>query len=105
MTLLRYSRSGAGLAFSTLLIGSALLLASLSAVVAAPAPRSKAQAAAAHSPKAKLAAADALSVATEGPAATGSTKAGGEEAGCQRSRRKLWVDGEGWIVRRVTFCQ
>ncbi|NEU14199.1 hypothetical protein G3T14_18990 [Methylobacterium sp. BTF04] len=23
---------------------------------------------------------------------------------CSRSRRRLWVDGEGWIVRRVTTC-
>ncbi len=24
---------------------------------------------------------------------------------CSRSRRRLWVDGEGWIVRRVTTCR
>jgi hypothetical protein len=23
---------------------------------------------------------------------------------CQRSRKRLWVDGEGWVVRRVTTC-
>ncbi len=103
MTLLRYSPSGAGLAFSTLLIGSALLLASLSAVVAAPAAPSKTQAAATGSEKAKVAAAAALNIETDGPA-TGSTKPM-EGAGCLRSRRKLWVDGEGWIVRRVTLCQ
>lgn len=105
MTLLRYSPSGAGLAFSTLLIGSALLLASLSTVVAAPAAVSKTQAAAAKPSKAKVAAADSSNVETDGPAATGSTKAAGEGAGCLRPRRKLWVDGEGWIVRRVTLCQ
>lgn len=26
-------------------------------------------------------------------------------ANCSRSRRRLWVDGEGWIVRRVTTCR
>jgi hypothetical protein len=26
------------------------------------------------------------------------------EPGCSRARKKLWVDGEGWIVRRVTTC-
>jgi hypothetical protein len=24
---------------------------------------------------------------------------------CARARRKLWVDGEGWIVRRVAVCR
>ena len=24
---------------------------------------------------------------------------------CSRSRKRLWVDGEGWIVRRVTTCR
>ena len=24
---------------------------------------------------------------------------------CSRTRRRLWVDGEGWIVRRVTTCR
>jgi hypothetical protein len=78
-------------------------VASLSAVGAAPAAPSKTQAAAAAPAKAKVAAADALAVETDGPAATGSTKPA-EGAGCLRSRRKLWVDGEGWIVRRVTLC-
>ena len=26
------------------------------------------------------------------------------EPGCSRARKKLWVEGEGWIVRRVTTC-
>ena len=37
--------------------------------------------------------------------ATGSVaKSAEEEPGCQKSRRKLWVEGEGWIIRRVTTC-
>lgn len=24
---------------------------------------------------------------------------------CNRARRRLWVDGEGWIVRRITTCR
>lgn len=35
--------------------------------------------------------------------------AGGEEDGdtanCSRYRRRLWVEGEGWIVRRITTCR
>ncbi|AWN41242.1 hypothetical protein DK389_12815 [Methylobacterium durans] len=26
-------------------------------------------------------------------------------ANCTRSRRKLWQEGEGWIVRTVTACR
>jgi hypothetical protein len=29
----------------------------------------------------------------------------GETANCSRSRRRLWVEGEGWIVRRITTCR
>lgn len=24
---------------------------------------------------------------------------------CTRARKRLWVDGEGWVVRRVTTCR
>jgi hypothetical protein len=27
-----------------------------------------------------------------------------EGLNCDRSRKRLWVEGEGWIVRRVTTC-
>lgn len=31
---------------------------------------------------------------------------GEDESGtCSRIRRRLWVEGEGWIVRRVTTCR
>ena len=37
------------------------------------------------------------------PAAAGD---GEDDAGtCSRLRRRLWVEGEGWIVRRVTTCR
>jgi len=102
VTVLRYSPTGASLAFSTLLAGSALLMVSFAPAFAAPKP---AAAQAATAAKAKVAVVEAAEVDAEGPAATGSTKAAAEEgAGCQRARRKLWVDGEGWIVRRVTVC-
>jgi hypothetical protein len=26
------------------------------------------------------------------------------EPTCLRSRKRLWIDGEGWVVRRVTTC-
>lgn len=26
------------------------------------------------------------------------------EASCPRLRRRLWIEGEGWVVRRVALC-
>lgn len=42
----------------------------------------------------------------ESTIATNETMANGtdEQAGCVRSRKRLWVGGEGWVVRRVTTC-
>ena len=28
-----------------------------------------------------------------------------DTANCSRSRRRLWVEGEGWVVRRITTCR
>jgi hypothetical protein len=40
------------------------------------------------------------------PETTGSvSKSEPEQPGCDRMRRRMWVEGEGWIVRRVTTCQ
>jgi hypothetical protein len=39
------------------------------------------------------------------PAETASVgRAATKPSYCQTSRRKLWVEGDGWIVRRVTTC-
>jgi len=27
-----------------------------------------------------------------------------EQPACDRARRRLWVEGEGWVVRRVSTC-
>jgi hypothetical protein len=29
----------------------------------------------------------------------------GREAPCAQARRKLWLDGRGWVVRRVSLCR
>lgn len=31
--------------------------------------------------------------------------AGTAQGDCQRSRRKFWQEGEGWVVRSVTTCR
>ena len=28
-----------------------------------------------------------------------------EDAACSRARRRLWIQGEGWVVRRITTCR
>jgi hypothetical protein len=28
-----------------------------------------------------------------------------DEASCSRARRRLWIEGEGWVVRRITTCR
>lgn len=28
-----------------------------------------------------------------------------DSATCSKPRKRLWVEGEGWIVRRVTICR
>jgi len=40
------------------------------------------------------------------PGRTGATLvAASSDPSCSRARRKLWVEGEGWIVRRVAVCR
>jgi hypothetical protein len=42
---------------------------------------------------------------TKDPQTTSSvTAAASSDMNCQRSRKRLWVEGEGWMVRRVTTC-
>jgi hypothetical protein len=56
-------------------------------------------------PAASLASAEASPVNAKGPETTGSVEAAAEEEpNCMKSRRRLWVEGEGWVVRRVTTC-
>ena len=43
--------------------------------------------------------------AAKDPESTGSIEeAQALQPGCHRPRKRLWVEGEGWIVRRVTVC-
>ena len=44
-------------------------------------------------------------VAAQDPEETGSIQANSvDDSSCSRSRKRLFVEGEGWIVRRVTTC-
>ncbi|WP_243373882.1 hypothetical protein [Microvirga solisilvae] len=59
----------------------------------------------AERPVAKVIKSQTTTVAAQDVEETGSIKA--QEAGdptCSKSRKRLFVEGEGWIVRKVTTC-
>ena len=119
----RYSRPGAALACATLSLATLFLAAAGDAGEAAPAKRASphqvvpveqpAQAeqvqgaheqAQAPEPKAAFTLLQGKPAGAADPAATASVGKDGEES-CFTARRKMWVEGEGWIVRRVTTCR
>ncbi len=123
MTTLRYSTSGAKLALAALVAGSFTLLIPVAASAApAKAAQAEARGAKAEKPQAKRVEAKRAEARGAKAAQGGSADvpevpglpnepqytsaiAPAEEAdNCVRQRRRLFVDGEGWIVRRVTIC-
>ena len=81
---------------STTSVAPALVLAALLGL-AAPTTASAASAASAAVTKV----ADVTA-----PVRAASTTEGEDDGGtCSRIRRRLWVEGEGWIVRRITTCR
>ena len=113
----RYSRPGAALASASLALATLFLLVASDAGLAAPARKGKAvreapveRTAPAGAAADKQAEPNAAFTVLQGkpadaaePGATGSVAK--DEESCFTARRKLWVDGEGWIVRRVTTCR
>jgi len=91
----RFSHAGLRTAAGTLLFGSTLLLVPFAPAEAAPQDRSR-----------PVVTAKATKLAEADPATTSSlTKVDAdEEQACNRPRRRLWVEGEGWVVRRVSVC-
>ena len=77
----------------------------LAGLAMAPAP---VQAAPAASPQSQAVQAPKTAVspaAAKEPETTGSLQpAANGDVACARSRKRLFVEGEGWIVRRVTTC-
>ena len=71
------------------------------AKVSAPVAAAKAAAAKATAAKA---AANTAYTSGKGPETTSSVDTADVDPNCLRSRKRLWVEGEGWVVRRVTTC-
>ena len=94
----RFSTAGLTTASLALLLGSAIAFVPVISADAAPKPRPREVSAA--TARAKVADAGAV------PATTGSVASpAAEEEHCSRPRRRLWVEGEGWVVRRITVCR
>jgi hypothetical protein len=96
----RYSAAGLTTACLGLVLGITILLIPLAPAKAAQQKSAPVQAETLAGKSAKV------EDASE-PSSTGSlTKAAAEEEpSCNRARRRLWVEGEGWVVRRVTMCR
>ncbi|AIQ88688.1 MULTISPECIES: hypothetical protein [Methylobacterium] len=44
-------------------------------------------------------------VAEADPQVHGATVERDDDVTCSRARRRLWIEGEGWVVRRITTCR
>jgi hypothetical protein len=99
----RFSHAGLGTACFTLLFGSAILLVPLTPAEAAPQERGRSAATAAKI-SAKTPASKTKFAQAEPETTSSVTKAADDEPACNRPRRRLWVEGEGWVVRRVSVC-
>jgi hypothetical protein len=93
----RFSGPGAALASATLFLGLVIAVAGVAPAGAAPAKAVKPSAAATEPVRAPA--------AMPQPKAAYSQAGPDDAAGCFSARKKLFVDGEGWIVRRVTTCR
>jgi hypothetical protein len=81
-------------------VASAWLLGALSLAAPACAASHDADRATAQPAREKV-----TTLASQDPETTSSIRTGAsEDLNCARSRKRLFVEGEGWIVRRVTTC-
>ncbi len=85
--------------------GGLKVLAIVSALAGAGLAGTAEAAPASHSAAAKPAKEAVTSVSAKDVDTTSSVQVGtGSDAYCDISRKRLFVEGEGWIVRRVTTC-
>jgi hypothetical protein len=111
---LRYSKAGAKLALAALLAGSAVIAAPLGGEAAAA--KSKSTQSQTSPPAASVdakkgeaatkagAAADPEAIAAKRDPQYTSANGTATDEGCLRQRKRLWIEGEGWMVRKVTVC-
>lgn len=84
---------------------AAAMLALAPSALSAPVP-SKADLAATSQPARRpVTAAEPVQTTSLASATQAATAAREPDAECQRLRRKLWLEDEGWVVRRVSVCR
>jgi len=88
-------RSGCSRAFASALFAAGLVLAALPVQAAQTTPSGR--------PDTRAGQEKVTALAAKDPETTSSVQSSGE-ANCARTRQRLFVEGEGWIVRRVTTC-
>jgi hypothetical protein len=93
----RFSKTGLITICSALLAGSAVLFIAPAPAQAAPKERPRV-AADIKMARSKLAQAEPTTTSSI------SKTASDEQPACDRPRRRLWIEGEGWVVRRVSNC-
>jgi hypothetical protein len=86
---------------NTRVAGAVFAAGSLAALLLASSAFSAAVAPPASAPSAR----PAPVAATRASTPTTVTAVAETSTDCPRARRKLWVEGEGWIVRKVPICQ
>ena len=97
MSIRGLTKAAANAACVALLLSGAALLA--------PLPAEAAGVGASRVKEAAVAKVAAKEPETTGTVASPEKAAAAEPAAnCAQSRRRLWVEGEGWVVRRVTTC-
>lgn len=117
MKTLRHSKAGAKLAMAALLAGTALVAISLGARdAAAKSTPTQSEAPRSGGPPAGLKTPDATArdqrpadpeaiAAKRDPQYTSAAGAGtASDEGCLRQRKRLWIEGEGWMIRKVNVC-
>jgi len=60
--------------------------------------------ASAGAPRGAVAAAEEANKLTREESAPSAKAPEDDRAGCRTVRRRLWLEREGWVVRKVTFC-
>jgi hypothetical protein len=84
---------------------AAAMLALAPSAQSAPGPSKADQAATSQPARRPVAAAEPLQTSSFASAAQAAAATSEPNAECQRLRRKLWLEDEGWVVRRVSVCR
>jgi hypothetical protein len=102
---MRHARSARTLAIASALTGLVLVAPALSSSEPPPRPEAAVLKLAGAAPARAVRPHRVPDAARVQPVARPQEEArAGAAEGCVKSRRKLWIEGEGWHIRRVAIC-